>query len=140
MVLMVIWINLITVHHYWICVFGKFIVRFSHLVVTMCVGAVLVELAFALLDPKLAELCLIVVVLDVHHLENQLSRQGIISMPFLGIPVSEMATIAFSTIARLIKVLTELSLVSVGQILQLFLGRKTSRIKAIVLLLQQRVS
>ena len=65
----------IAVHYNRVCVLGEFVVRLSHLVVSVCVGAVLVVLALAFLDPELAELRLVIVVLDVHHFENQLSWQ-----------------------------------------------------------------
>ena len=67
---MIVRIDLIAIHYNRVCVLGEFVVRLSHLMVSMCVGAVLVELALTLLDPELAELRLVVVVLDVHHLEN----------------------------------------------------------------------
>jgi hypothetical protein len=70
--------NLVAAYHHWVCIFGEFVVGLSHLMVSMCVGAVLVELALALLDPEFAELSLVVVILDVHHLENQLSWKGLI--------------------------------------------------------------
>ena len=67
------WIYLVTVYHTGISVFGKFVIWLSKLLLSMSVWAVFAEFALALLDPELALLGLVIVVLYIHHFQDELS-------------------------------------------------------------------
>ena len=62
----------ISVDSIWIGILWQLIVWLSELLLAVGIGAILVELTLAILDPELAELGLIVVVLNIHHFENEL--------------------------------------------------------------------
>jgi hypothetical protein len=69
------WVHLVSAHHRWDCILWQLVIRLPQLLLSMRVGAVLAKLALALLHPELAQLGLVIVILHIHHFENQLCWQ-----------------------------------------------------------------
>lgn len=66
------WIDLVTVYDGGVCILRELVIWLSELLLSMGIGAVFTELTLALLDPELALLGLIVIVLNIHHFKNKI--------------------------------------------------------------------
>ena len=64
------WVYLVSIHHNWVSIFWQLVVRLSELLLSMSIGPVLVETTFTFLDPELAELSLVIIVLNIHHFKD----------------------------------------------------------------------
>jgi hypothetical protein len=78
------WVYLVTVYYSGISILWQFVIRLSKLLLSMGVRTVLAELTLALLDPELALLGFVVIVLYIHHFKYKLSwkwlyKKGLIS-------------------------------------------------------------
>ena len=93
-------------------VFGKRLIWFSQFLFSMSIKTILVifEFTFAFLNPKSTQVSFVIVVRDIHHFHHQFRWERIVTVPLLGLAMSKMTAITFSTVASICMMFTKFGL------------------------------